>query len=47
MEAYYAELELFRDSRKVSAGGNPPTYPTPEEVMTLATKFKAFVDGDA
>jgi hypothetical protein len=46
MEKFYADLEIFRtNAERVPASKlQAVVYPTPDEVMELATKFRSFVD---
>jgi hypothetical protein len=43
MEEFYSKMELYRDLRELKPM-DVPVYPTPEAIMDLAVKFKAFVD---
>ena len=47
MDKFYADMERFRmDIDRLPASKlTQAVYPTPEEVMTLAEKFKSFIDG--
>ena len=47
MERFYADLDIYRTNSERGVSIKTltlPEYPTPEDVMELATKFKDFVD---